>query len=278
MEAMLARVTDPGSYQAFQHFITDAPWSADRVWRHLRSVLPEREGRSVYVPCLTEALGDLLDAHEQAFTHFGGHTQEHLYDRPRTVCVPRGADGVRWNATFKAFADFWGFEPRLCRAYRAQTKGKVESGVKYFKRNFLAGRRFRDDLDFNEPWHEWTATVADVRVHGTTHERPIDRFARERAARSVWSSPATRSSWSPTKSRRSTSRVTSRMAASCPWSAATVLPALSQTCSILKRHIRRPRQARADVDRFGSTYGYDHCQRSFKFPPPAVIENSPTPG
>ena len=74
--------------------------------------------RSVYVPCLTEALGDLLDAHEQAFTHFGGQTQEHLYDRPRTVCVPRGADGVRWNTTFKAFADFWGFEPRLCRAYR----------------------------------------------------------------------------------------------------------------------------------------------------------------
>jgi SRSO17 transposase len=44
MEAMLARVTDPGSYQAFQHFITDAPWSADRVWRRLRAVLPEREG------------------------------------------------------------------------------------------------------------------------------------------------------------------------------------------------------------------------------------------
>jgi SRSO17 transposase len=44
MEAMLARVTEPGSYQAFQHFITHAPWSADRVWRRLRTVLPEREG------------------------------------------------------------------------------------------------------------------------------------------------------------------------------------------------------------------------------------------
>jgi SRSO17 transposase len=44
MEAMLARVTEPGSYQAFQHFITDAPWSADRVWQRLRAVLPEREG------------------------------------------------------------------------------------------------------------------------------------------------------------------------------------------------------------------------------------------
>jgi SRSO17 transposase len=44
MQAMLARVTEPGSYQAFQHFITHAPWSADRVWRRLRRELPVREG------------------------------------------------------------------------------------------------------------------------------------------------------------------------------------------------------------------------------------------
>lgn len=44
MEAMLARVTDPGSYQSFQHFITDAPWSADRVWHQLRAQVPERTG------------------------------------------------------------------------------------------------------------------------------------------------------------------------------------------------------------------------------------------
>jgi len=48
MEAMLARVTEPGSYQAFQHFITDAPWSADCVWRRLRGVLPEREGLVIF--------------------------------------------------------------------------------------------------------------------------------------------------------------------------------------------------------------------------------------
>ena len=46
----------------------------------------------------------------------------------------------------------------------------------------LEGRRFRDDLDFHEQLQEWTATVADVRVHGTTHERPVDRFSRERDA------------------------------------------------------------------------------------------------
>jgi len=44
MQAMLARVTEPVGYQAFQHFITHAPWDADRVWRRLRAVLPERAG------------------------------------------------------------------------------------------------------------------------------------------------------------------------------------------------------------------------------------------
>ncbi len=85
-----------------------------------------------------------------------------------------------WNPTFKAFADYWGFEPRLCRPYRAQTKGKVESGVKYMGRNFLPGRVFIDDVDFAEQLAQWSDTVADVRIHGTTHEKPIDRFQRER--------------------------------------------------------------------------------------------------
>jgi SRSO17 transposase len=44
MAAMLARVTEPASYQALQQFITDAPWDAEAVWRQLRAVLPARTG------------------------------------------------------------------------------------------------------------------------------------------------------------------------------------------------------------------------------------------
>ena len=44
MQAMLARVTEPVAYQAFQHFITHAPWDAERVWRRLRAIIPERRG------------------------------------------------------------------------------------------------------------------------------------------------------------------------------------------------------------------------------------------
>jgi hypothetical protein len=95
------------------------------------------------------------------------------------VCAPAGERRNTWNPTFKAFADYLGFEPRLCQPYRAQTKGKVESGVKYFKRNFLPGRAFVDDRDLDEQLAQWMAEVADLRIHGTTHERPRDRFTRE---------------------------------------------------------------------------------------------------
>jgi len=52
--------------------------------------------------------------------------------------------------------------------------------VKYVKRNFLPGRTFIDQADFDAQLAEWNAAIADVRIHGTTHERPIDRFEGER--------------------------------------------------------------------------------------------------
>jgi len=129
-----------------------------------------------------ERIGSLLAAHEHAFTHFGGHTAEILYDRMRTVVLGTENERPRWNSTFESFARYWAFEPRLCRPYRAQTKGKVESGVKYIKRNFIPGRSFRDLEDFNTQLLAWLAEVADVRVHGTTHEQPVARFTREASA------------------------------------------------------------------------------------------------
>ena len=56
----------------------------------------------------------------------------------------------------------------------------MESGVKYVQRNALAGKRFRSWDHLNAWLLEWATTVADTRVHGTTHEVPRDRFAQER--------------------------------------------------------------------------------------------------
>ena len=128
-----------------------------------------------------EGVGALLDAHERAFDHFGGRTETILYDNPRTIVLSKNdeTNEIRWNRTFEDRMTFYGVEPKLCRYYRAQTKGKVESGVKYVKRNALAGRRFSSLEDLNEALLKWCVEVADQRVHGTTHERPAERFLRE---------------------------------------------------------------------------------------------------
>ncbi|MGQ0665967.1 MAG: hypothetical protein ACT4O4_02945 [Nitrospiraceae bacterium] len=80
------------------------------------------------------------------------------------------------HPVFEDFARYYGVTPRACQPYRARTKGKVESGVKYVKRNALAGRRFGSWEALNAWLEEWAVTIADLRIHGTTHERPRDRF------------------------------------------------------------------------------------------------------
>jgi hypothetical protein len=104
---------------------------------------------------------------------------ECLYDNPRTQVLGRRDGQVLWHPVFQDFARYYGVTPRACRPYRAQTKGKVESGVKYVKRNALAGRRFGSWAALNAWLEEWALTVADLRMHGTTHEPPRERFARE---------------------------------------------------------------------------------------------------
>lgn len=126
-----------------------------------------------------EPLSALLDGHERAVRHFGGVPRTCLSDKPRTLGLGRRERDVQWHPVFQDFARYYGYTPRACQPYRARTKGQVERGVKYVKRHALAGRRFVS-WDARNTWVEaWSRTVADQRVHGTTHERPIDRFVRE---------------------------------------------------------------------------------------------------
>lgn len=131
-----------------------------------------------------EGLASLLDGHCRAFEHFGGRTETILYDNPRTIVLAKDetSDWVKWNAKFKDRMDFYGVTIRLCRYYRARTKGKVESGVKYVKYNALIGRRFEGLEELNAWLLQWSVEVADQRVHGTTHELPAQRFAQSEAA------------------------------------------------------------------------------------------------
>jgi transposase len=109
-----------------------------------------------------QRLATLLACHQHAFDWFGGLTEELLDDNPKTVVLKRDREGrvVAWNPQCWDFARYYGFTPRLCRPYRAQTKGTVESGVKYIKRSFVKGRGVPARDALNPLVQEWLVTVA----------------------------------------------------------------------------------------------------------------------
>lgn len=124
----------------------------------------------------------LIRGLEAAFEYFGGVPRELLFDQMKSVIVRdlRGEGGqLIENAEFLRFSAHWGFRPRACRPYRAQTKGKVERPIGYVRQGFTYGRSFAGDADLNAQAEWWLGTVANVRTHGTTDERPIDRFERD---------------------------------------------------------------------------------------------------
>ena len=129
-----------------------------------------------------QTMAVLTDGLESAFARFGGVPKELLFDQMRAVVVSDqrvGGGELVLNAEFLRFAAHWGFHPRGCRPYRAQTKGKVERPIGYVRSSFFYGRAFAGDEDLNEQASRWAERTANVRRHGTTGERPADRFERD---------------------------------------------------------------------------------------------------
>jgi len=109
----------------------------------------------------------------------------------KTVWLDTDTRGeIVWHPLFLDFARCWGCKPRLCRPYRAQTKGQIESGVKYIRRNFLCGLQGREPsclADFNAELRQWMDTVANRRVHGTTYEQVLIRWDGDQCSMPSWS-------------------------------------------------------------------------------------------
>jgi len=124
-----------------------------------------------------------FDGMESAFRAFGGVPREVLLDNARALILHHdpATREVLLHPRLHAFANHWRFRIRACAPYRARTKGKDERGVGYVKSNAIAGRCFASWSELEAHLETWTREVADVRVHGTTGEAPIERFARDEA-------------------------------------------------------------------------------------------------
>jgi transposase len=147
--------------------------------------------RASYVEFVSDMkVETLIGCHERAFAAFGGVTQRVLYDNMKTVVLERDVYGEgqhRYHAGFLDFAKHSGFVIKLCRPYRAKTKGKVERFNGYLRRSFYvplnsrlaqSGQRL-DVVTANAEVAHWLREVANVRVHGTTLEQPVERLRHE---------------------------------------------------------------------------------------------------
>ncbi len=137
--------------------------------------------RMLYVEfTVSQEMEDFLRCHVNAFNYFGGVPRRILYDNLRSVVQWRQGRLTRFNVRFQEFAGHFPFEAVACNPRRGNEKPRAETAVRYVKQNFLAGRQFDELAQIRSASFHWLNQIANVRLHATTGERPVDRFEREK--------------------------------------------------------------------------------------------------
>jgi len=118
----------------------------------------------------------------RSMEYFGGVPQEILVDNQKAAVLEASMNGKpKFNERFLDLSERYGFIPRACRPYRAQTKGKSERMVGYIKQNFFVRYQIFDNwTHMNQLAAYWLEKEADQRIHGTVEEVVIERFEREK--------------------------------------------------------------------------------------------------
>ena len=123
---------------------------------------------------VSQTMEFFLGCHEHAFAAFGGCPTRLMIDNLRSAVLQRLA-GVApvFNPKYVDFARHWGFDISACNVGRGNEKGRVENGVGYVKKNFLAGLELPDFNALAPTATLWVDTVANVRTHSATNARSI---------------------------------------------------------------------------------------------------------
>jgi transposase len=138
--------------------------------------------RKHYWLSLDETQASAFEALEAGFRHFGGVPKELLVDNAKVFVADARPDHFAWNRRFLELCGHYALQPIACHPYRPRTKGKIERPFFYLEQQFLKGRTWPSFEAICDDLVRFVADDLDVQVHGTTRERPIDRFQRERVA------------------------------------------------------------------------------------------------
>ena len=138
--------------------------------------------RVIYVEfTLSEGMEQFLTCHRHALEFLGGCPARIMIDNLKTGVLEHPSGGpARFHPRYLDFAAHYGFKPVACAVKKGNEKGRVESGVGYVKKNFLNGLELPPFSALNPAARQWMDTVANVRLHGETHCKPLERFTQEK--------------------------------------------------------------------------------------------------
>ena len=130
---------------------------------------------------VSQTMEHFLACHQHAFEFFGGIPKKVMVDNLKSAVLQRAlGEAPVCNPTYLDFATHNGFPIAPCNVGKGHEKGRVENGVGYVKKNFLAGLELPDFSALNPAARQWLDTVANVRLHGETRETPSTLWHTER--------------------------------------------------------------------------------------------------
>jgi transposase len=178
--------------QAFIRF-ESAPGKQMQIdWGHFDALPYGATKRKLYALAVIESYSRMLYVqftHSQrqevlhqallnAFRFFGTSPEEIVVDNMLTAVTERWGRLIRFNDTFLDFLRPFKITPVACNIRSPQEKGKIERSIQYIRQNFWPARTFTDLMDVQNQVNQWRDTIANVRIHQTTGEKPQDRFAK----------------------------------------------------------------------------------------------------
>jgi transposase len=133
--------------------------------------------RHQYVELVThQDIETWLNCHQNAFEWFGGVVRKVIIDNPKCAITKACYYDPQVQRSYANLAESYGFIISACPPRDPKKKGRVESGVKYVKKNFVPLRHFKNLQDANVQLKQWVLGTAGNRHHGSTHQKPLSQF------------------------------------------------------------------------------------------------------
>jgi transposase len=159
------------------------PWIFRIVLSYSRKAYSEavwRQSSESFIQCL-----------ENAFRYFGGAVKRLVIDNLKAAVAQADWYDPEVHPKLQSFARHYATVFLPTRPYMPRHKGKVESSVKYVKRNALKGRVFTSLAEENQFLLSWETQVADQRIHGTTKQQ-VERLFEQAERRELLPLPIER--------------------------------------------------------------------------------------